>query len=325
MVSAVLVLGILGILTSIGLGIASKKFAVEIDPKIEEVNEVLPQANCGGCGYAGCINFAEAVVKGEAPANGCVVGGEDVAREIGKILGIKVEAGVRKVAVVKCSGSSDKCGVKFNYYGVRDCRAANSVGGGFKNCSYGCLGLGSCVNACPFGAISIGENGLPVVDEEICTGCGNCVKVCPRNIIELVPVNKKVRVLCVSKDRGVDVKKICKAGCIACGRCERICPVNAAKLIDNHSVINFEKCLNCGLCATVCPQKVIHDFNDINKPKPVILEEKCVGCGKCKRICPVNAIIGELKKVHEVDEFKCIGCGLCADNCPKDAIEFLNI
>ncbi len=323
MVSAVLILGLLGIIASIGLGIASKKFAVEVDPKVEEINEVLPQANCGGCGYPGCINFAEAVAKGEADPGGCVVGGDEVANKVAKIIGVEVSTSIRKIAVVRCSGTKDKCGEKFVYSGVKDCRAANSIAGGFKNCAYGCLGLGSCVNVCPFNAIKIGENGLPVVNEDLCTGCGNCVKVCPRGIIILVPVNKKVRVLCVSKDKGNITRKICIAGCIACGRCERVCPVNAVKVIDNHSEIDFEKCLNCGLCAKVCPQKVIHDFNDETKPKAFIIEEKCVGCGKCAKICPVNAISGEIKKVHFVNEDKCIGCSLCINNCPKNAIELL--
>ncbi len=323
MISAICILGILGILASIGLGIASKKFAVDVDPKIEEINEVLPQANCGGCGYAGCSNFAEAVVKGEANPSGCVAGGEKVAQEIAKILGIEVHAGIKKIAVVRCSGSKDKCGEKYYYLGFKDCRSANTVAGGYKSCSFGCLGLGSCVEACMFDAISMNESGLPIVDKDMCTGCGNCVKVCPRDIITLVPINKKVRVLCVSKDKGVITKKVCSAGCIGCGRCERICPVNAVKVNDNHSVIDYEKCLNCGLCATVCPQKVIHDYNDENKAKALIIEEKCIGCGKCEKICPVNAITGEIKKVHFVNEEKCIGCGLCVKNCPKEAIELL--
>ncbi len=323
MVSAVFILGLLGIVASLGLGIASKKFAVEVDPKVEAINEALPQANCGGCGYAGCMNFAEAVAKGEAPPDGCVAGGEEVIKKVGEILGIEVSAGIRKVAVVKCSGTYENCGSKFNYSGVRDCRAANTIAGGFKDCSYGCLGLGSCVKVCPFDAITMGEHGLPVVDENKCTGCGNCVKTCSRGIIELVSINKRVRVLCASHDKGNVVRKLCKAGCIGCGRCERICPVNAVKVINNLSTIDFDKCLNCGLCATVCPQKVIHDLNDENKPKAIIIEEKCVGCGKCKRICPVNAITGELKKAHFVDEDKCIGCSLCIQNCPKEAIEFI--
>ena len=323
MVSAVFILGLLGIIASLGLGIASKKFAVEVDPKVEAINEALPQANCGGCGYAGCMNFAEAVVKGEAPPDGCVAGGEEVTKKVGEILGVEVSAGIRKVAVVKCSGTYENCGTKFNYLGVKDCRAANTIAGGFKDCAYGCLGLGSCVKVCPFDAITMGEHGLPVVDENKCTGCGNCVKNCPRGVIELVPINKKVRVLCVSHDKGNVVRKLCKAGCIGCGRCEKICPVNAIKIINNLATIDFDKCLNCGLCVTVCPQKVIHDLNDENKPKTIIIEEKCVGCGKCKRICPVNAITGELKKVHFVDEDKCIGCSLCIQNCPKEAIEFI--
>jgi len=320
---AILSLGLLGVIASLGLGIAARKFAVEVDPKVEQINEALPQANCGGCGYAGCINFAEAVVKGEVEPNKCVAGGDEVSFKIAEILGIEVKAGVKKVAVIHCSGfMPDIADVKFEYFGVRDCRAAQIIGGGFKGCSFGCLGLGTCVSACPFDAITIGDRGLPVVNEDKCTGCGSCVKVCPRNIISLYPIDKKVRVLCSSKDKGAKVKKYCKAGCISCSRCEKICPVNAINVIDNIARMDIEKCINCGLCATVCPVKVIHDYNDV-KPKATIKDDKCVGCTKCEKICPVNAISGEPKKLHIVNKEKCIGCGLCKIHCPKDAIELV--
>lgn len=321
MIYAVICLGLLGIIASYGLGIASKIFAVEVDPKIEEVNEILPQANCGGCGYAGCSNFAEAVVKGEAEPGGCVAADESTIVKVGQLIGKSVELGVRKVAFVKCKGANSIVNNKFDYNGFNDCRGAQIIGGGFKGCSYGCLGLGSCEKVCPFDAIKIDNNGLPVVDERKCTGCGNCVSVCPRNIISLVPINRKVRVLCSSKDKGSIVRKICSAGCISCGKCERICPVNAIKVIDNIAVIDFNKCINCGLCAANCPNNVIVDLNDLDKPKSMILEDKCIGCGKCKRICPVNAISGVTKEVHKVNREKCLGCGLCARNCPKEAIK----
>ena len=246
MVYAVITLGILGVIASFGLGIAAKKFAVEVDPKVEEINEVLPQANCGGCGYAGCSNYAEAVVKGEIGPDKCVAGGEDVTKAVAAVLGVEATSGIRKIAYVRCSGTKDNSINRFDYSGFSDCRGAQIISGGFKGCSYGCLGLGTCEKVCPFDAIHISENGLPVIDENKCTGCGNCVKACPRNVIELVYITKKVRVLCLSHEKGAAVKKVCSAGCIACGKCERICPVNAVKVIDNISVIDYEKCINCG-------------------------------------------------------------------------------
>ncbi len=320
MIYAVICLGLLGVAASFGLGVASKVFAVETDPKIEEVNEVLPQANCGGCGFAGCINFAEAVVKGDIEPNKCVAADESTILNVAKLLGKSVEIGVRKVAFVKCKGSNNIVVNKFDYSGFNDCRGAQLIGGGYKGCNYGCLGLGSCEKVCPFDAIKIDSSGLPIVDENKCTGCGNCIKACPRNLITLVPINKKVRVLCSSKETGAKVKKVCSVGCISCGKCERVCPVNAIKVIDNVAVVNFEKCINCGLCAKNCPVKVISDLNDKTKAKSFISEESCIGCGKCKRVCPVNAINGEPKQVHTVNRDKCLGCGLCAQNCPKQAI-----
>ncbi len=320
MIYAVISLGLLGVIASLGLGIAAKKFAVDVDPKVEEINEALPQANCGGCGYAGCVNYAEAVVKGEIGPDKCVAGGDDVTLKLASIMGVEAETGFRKIAHVKCSGTREVCENKFDYSGFKDCVGAQLIGGGYKGCSYGCLRLGTCETVCPFDAIKVEDDGLPEVNEDKCTGCGNCVKACPRNVLELVAVNKKVKIYCNSHDKGAAVKKVCSAGCISCGKCERVCPVNAVVVKDNLAVIDFEKCIGCGLCVTVCPQNVIHEIDKADKPKASILEEPCVGCGKCKKICPVNAISGELKETHIIYKEKCIGCGLCVDSCPKQAI-----
>ncbi len=324
MIYAVISLGVLAILLSLGLGIASKVFSVDVDPKVEAVNEALPQANCGGCGYAGCSNFAEAVVKGEIEPSGCVACSEDVIIKVSAILGVEAVTGVKKIAHVKCSGTRELCENKFDYSGFRDCVGAQLIGGGYKGCEHGCLRLGTCESVCPFDAIKVEEDGIPVVNEDKCTGCGNCVKSCPRKILELVPINKKVRVFCNSKDKGSIVRKICKAGCIGCGKCERICPVNAIVVKDNLAIIDYDKCISCGLCVSECPQNVIHELDVTTKSKAVILEEPCVGCGKCKKICPVNAISGAIKETHVVNANQCKGCGLCVDNCPKNAIVMKN-
>ncbi len=321
MVYSLIILGVLGFLASVGLGIASRIFAVKTDPLVDEINEALPQANCGGCGYAGCSGFANALVKGEAKPSGCVAGGPDTAKKVSQILGVAVEVSIKRVAHIKCSGSKELAINKFEYSGFKDCVGAQLIGGGYKGCAYGCLRLGTCESVCPFGAIKVMEDSLPVVDPLKCTGCGSCVSSCPRKIIELVPIDKDVKVDCNSLDKGSVVTKICKAGCISCGKCEKTCPVNAIKVINNLAQIDYSKCINCGLCVTVCPQKVIHKTPyDKKDKKAKISEESCVGCGKCKKVCPVNAITGELKGKHTVNAEKCIGCGLCVANCPKDAI-----
>ena len=324
MIYAVISLGLLGVIASFGLGIAAKKFAVDVDPKVEEINEVLPQANCGGCGFAGCVNYAEAVAKGDVSPDKCVAGGDDITLKIASIIGVKAEAGVRKIAYVKCSGTRDVCENKFDYSGFKDCIGAQLIGGGYKGCTFGCLRLGTCESVCPFDAIKVEEDGLPSVNEDKCTGCGNCVKACPRNVLELVDIDKKVRIFCNSGDKGAAVRKVCKAGCIACGKCERVCPVNAVNVINNLAVIDRDKCINCGLCVTVCPQNVIHETDMEKKKKAYVMSEICVGCGKCKKICPVNAVSGNIKELHTIDKNRCIGCGLCVEQCPKNAIVMKN-
>ncbi len=212
-------LGGLGFILAVGLAYASKKFAVEIDPRIEQVEESLAGANCGACGYPGCRGYAEAIVAGKAEINKCAPAGADAARGIAEIMGMEAGEVLPKVAVVQCLGGREEAQTKFDYQGVEDCKAAQMLGAGFKSCSYGCLGLGSCAAACPFDAISMGENGLPIVDEEKCTGCGVCVLACPRDIIALIPRTQEVYLGCINKDRGPAVKKICQVGCIACRLC----------------------------------------------------------------------------------------------------------
>ncbi|MDZ7722380.1 MAG: RnfABCDGE type electron transport complex subunit B [candidate division KSB1 bacterium] len=203
-----------------GLAFASKKFAVETDPKVDEILNELPGANCGACGYPGCNAYAEAAAKGEAPANLCTPGGETVAQSISNILGISNEpSGDPKVAVVCCQGDNNNAVSKFHYQGIHDCHAAELVGGGHKACEYGCLGLGSCVESCPFDALSMGDKGLPIVDEEKCTACGICVTTCPRGIMQLIPRQQNVYLACVSQDKAKAVKSVCKVGCFACKIC----------------------------------------------------------------------------------------------------------
>ncbi len=250
---SVVLLGVLGIAIGLLLGVAGKFFAVEVDERVDLVRECLPGNNCGGCGFPGCDGLA----GGDAEVNGCPVGGAPVAEKIGAILGVEAGAGVKMVANVRCAGTCEQASVKYNYVGTMDCRQAVMVPGrGDKACSYGCLGLGSCVEACQFGALSI-KDGIAVVDKEKCVACGKCVEMCPNNVISLEPYDTKYQVQCNSKDKGKDVMSVCKAGCIGCGLCVKQCEFGAVVLENNLAVIDAEKCQGCGKCAEKCPKKVI--------------------------------------------------------------------
>ncbi|ACL70179.1 RnfABCDGE type electron transport complex subunit B [Halothermothrix orenii] len=319
-VYSLLSMGGLGALLAAGLGIASRTFHVERDKRIDEVEEALPGANCGACGYAGCSSFAEAVVKGEAPVNGCPVGGAEVADKIADIMGLEAEAGEKKVAQVLCNGGWKETRQPAEYMGIESCKAANMVNGGTKACQYGCLGLGDCVAVCPFDAIEMNENGLPEVNYDKCTGCGKCVEACPRGIITLAPLSGKNHIRCSSHDHGKVVKGVCEVGCIGCGICARVCPVDAITIEDNLAVIDYDKCINCGLCAEKCPTGAI-EFEG-RRIEEIHITDKCVGCTRCARACPVDAIEGSLKEKHEINPETCVKCGICYDTCKvKGAIE----
>lgn len=256
-IAAAAAIGITGLLIGLLLGIAGKKFAVEVDEREAAVREILPGNNCGGCGFAGCDALAQAIAKGEAPTNGCPVAGAEVAKKIAEIMGETAGDTVKQVAFVKCNGTCDKANVKYHYYGVQDCQKASMVpGGGEKSCSYGCMGFGSCVKVCPFDAIHI-VDGVAKVDKEKCKACKKCIAVCPRHLIELVPYASLVKVACSSKDRGPVVKKVCDTGCVGCKLCEKNCNFDAIHVEDNLAKIDYEKCKNCGLCVTKCPSKII--------------------------------------------------------------------
>lgn len=237
---------------------ANIQFKVEKDSRVEEIIEALPGANCGACGYAGCSAFAEAVVKGEAPINGCPVGRQKVADEIGRIMGESSgQQDERQVASLVCQGGHDEAKSRMVYHGIQDCRAAVLIDGGDKSCPYGCLGLGTCVRVCPFDAISMGENGLPIINRDLCSGCGKCRDACPKGVIRLTPESALVSVACNSHAKGPAVLKACKVGCIACGKCVKTCPEDAISMIDNLAVIDSHKCSNCGACLEVCPTHAI--------------------------------------------------------------------
>ena len=274
---AIAILSGLGLIFGLVLYAASKAFHVETDPRLDKLNACLPGANCGGCGYAGCGGYAEAVLNGEAPIGRCASGGNECAQAMAAIMGVKAEGVTRKVALVRCSGEKtyDKDGnlthgakVKAEYEGFKDCLSATKVGGnGPLSCKYGCLGFGSCVKACQYGAIQV-IGGVARVDEDLCVGCMACAAVCPRNLIVAVEPNRNVVIACASLAKGAVTTRGCTTGCIGCGLCKKICPHDAITVENNLARIDYSKCDNCGLCATVCPKKLIRDSNVENLPDP---------------------------------------------------------
>ena len=261
---ALATLGLIGLIFGVFLATAAKVFAVETDPRVEAVKEVLPGANCGACGYAGCANFAEAVAGGDASPCGCIPGGNETAMAIGEVLGETVCAAIQPVATVFCIGDCYKAADRFIYDGVADCSVASDFVGGFKACSAGCLGLGNCVSVCLFDAIKMGEHGLPVVNAEKCTGCGLCATACPRHIIQMIAKGSAGHlVLCSSHERGKTVSSACEVGCIACKACIKACPQEAIVMEDNLAVIDLEKCNDCGECVLKCKPGTIHQRSSI--------------------------------------------------------------
>lgn len=226
-----IVLGVMGLILGLGLAFAARKFAISRDPMVEKINGLLPEANCGGCGYPGCMQFAEAVARGDAPADGCVAASPETNQKIAEAVGKEISDSVKLIALVHCNGGYSARD-EFEYHGPENCVSAAMIMGGQKTCSYGCLGFGDCVDVCPFDAIEMGENGVPVVDKEACTGCGKCVEACPKDIIELWPENREVVVACSSLDKGGFAIKACTMACIGCRKCEKVCPVDAIT-VDN--------------------------------------------------------------------------------------------
>ncbi|MDY3848564.1 MAG: Fe-S cluster domain-containing protein [Prevotella sp.] len=270
---AVIVLGVIALVASVILYVCSKKFAVKEDPRIAQVSAVLPQANCGGCGFPGCSGMADALVKaadnGSLDGLNCPVGGADVMTQVADLLGMAVANTDPMVAVVRCNGTCENRPRTVEYCGLRTCSAMNACAAGETACGYGCLGCGDCVAACQFGAIVINSaTGLPEVDEDRCTACGSCVKACPRHIIELRkkgPKGRRVYVNCMNRDKGPAAKKACAVACIGCGKCEKECPFGAITVEGNLSYIDIQKCRSCRKCEKVCPTGAI---KAVNFPQP---------------------------------------------------------
>lgn len=269
---AILTLGGIGILSAIILFIVSKRFYVKEDPRIEQIEGLLPGANCGSCGRSGCHDFACACASADSLDNlMCPGAGDEAMGKIAEIVGLTAAASKPMVAVLRCNGSCENRPTTSNYDGPKSCAILSSLSAGTTDCPYGCLGCGDCVSACRFGALHMDPvTGLPVVDYDKCTGCGACVKKCPRHIIELRakgPKGLRVWVACANKDRGARARKECSAACIGCGKCVKVCPFEAITLADNLAYIDFEKCRLCHKCVAECPTKAIHTTRIVKEIK----------------------------------------------------------
>ena len=255
----------IGVASAVILYFVAQKFKVEEDPRIDTVESILPGANCGGCGKPGCRGFAEATVKATT-LDGlfCPVGGAETMAKVATALGMEATAQTPQIAVVRCNGTCEHRQRTSQYDGYKSCAIEHSLYRGETDCTFGCLGCGDCVTACPFDAIHMDANGLPVVTDEKCVACGACVKACPRNIIELRnkgPKDRRVFVCCVNKDKGNIARKACTAACIGCGKCVKECPFEAITLENNLAYIDFRKCKLCRKCVSVCPTHAIHEVN----------------------------------------------------------------
>lgn len=275
-------LGGMGVVFGGVLAFASHKFAVEVDKRVTQIRGLLPGANCGGCGFPGCDGLANAIVEGTAEVNSCPVSSKEATGEIAEIMGLTAAEGERRIARVLCAGGTDKTVHKFLYHGINNCKAAFMVKGGSKECKYGCLGYGTCVSSCPFGAIEITENRLAKINIDKCTGCGKCTEACPKHVIEIVPFSNRVHVDCNNKEEvKKTLNKICKVGCIMCKQCAKVCEYDAIVYENNLAKIDYSKCQECMLCVAKCPTKAIAGELEKREWKDICVEKPKTGCNAC--------------------------------------------
>ncbi len=256
---AVLALAVIGLAASFMLAVASRRFAVEVDPRIESVLAALPGANCGACGKPSCFSAAEAMVLEGAPVTLCTAGGQAVADTVAEVLGVE-KCEVSSAVSMRGCGGGTVAARRYEYSGVFSCDAVSRIAGGDLICPTGCFGYGDCVRACPFDAITMDERGLPVIDLDACTGCEVCVRECPRRgsgLLSMRPAETPVAVRCCSHDKPRERKAYCSSCCIACKKCEKVCPADAIHVVEMLAVVDYDKCIGCGRCVSDCPQKCI--------------------------------------------------------------------
>ncbi len=255
------ILGVTGFILGAALWFAAKTFFVEEDERIEKITACLPGANCGGCGYAGCTNYADAIVNDGAPINLCGACTPENFDNISKIVGAAASDKEKMIAFVKCRGGNNIANKKYDYHGMHDCAAAARILDGDKQCKYGCLGFGTCATVCPTGAISV-IDGVAVVDKDMCIGCGACQKICPKGVIQMVPASAKVFVACSSQDKGAATRGNCASGCIGCKLCQKTCTHGAITVTNNFATIDNNICVACGDCVNKCPLHLIQMFKE---------------------------------------------------------------
>lgn len=266
---------VLGVFFGFTLAAVAIRFHVPVNPLVERVREALPAANCGACGYAGCLAYAEAVVeKSDVPVNLCAPGRAGVARTLGQLTGKDVGSIVDRMVVMRCNGTSAYARQEAIYAGIETCAAAALVFGGPKACKNGCLGLGDCVRACPFLALSVGDGGIAQVSPEVCTGCGICVPVCPKDLFQLYPRLHRIELSCVARDKGSVVRSTCMVGCTLCRKCVSKCPAGAVTWDSRTIQIDHEACLAYGpscheACVDICPSYILHRIGQDSRPEIV--------------------------------------------------------
>ena len=331
---AVVIVSVIGLIAGLGLAVASKVMAVPVDEKAEEIQAALPGANCGACGFSGCSGYAAALSQGKTTDTGrCMPGGAEVSKAIAKITGLAAGDVVPMTAVVLCQGNMHNTDTKLNYVGVKSCKMATQLFGGPKECVYGCIGFGDCVEVCPYDAIHICE-GVARINPLACHACKMCVNTCPKGIIDLMPLHEaKAAVMCKNHDKGAQTRKECKAGCIGCMKCVKTCEYGAVTVENFCAKVDYDKCVGCGACADACPKSIIKLIPESQKVMPAcsnhdkgakvmkMCDFGCIGCMKCQRECPADAIT-VVDNLAQVDPSKCVGCGHCADVCPRHIISW---
>jgi len=286
-IMVVIVMTVIGLIFGLILAFANRVFAIDVNPLIHIVEDILPKGQCGACGYAGCMAYAEAVVTDpNVPPNLCIPGKKPIADLVAQLTGkapLEVEP---QIAQLKCNNGISEAIKKYNYVGIEDCFAASLLQGGQKGCQYGCIGFGTCVKNCPFDALSMGEDGLPIVDQAKCTGCAKCSTVCPKHVIDMVPIGGAVAFVCNSKDKGAAAKKFCSVACIGCGLCAKSCGYDAIKIENNLAIVDasicIEKCSN-PTCLEKCPTGAIIPLTAAAKESAKIQKEAAAKAKKEKQ------------------------------------------
>lgn len=271
-----------GFVASLLLVIASHAFYVPVDERVSQIRAVLPGANCGGCGFAGCDDYASAVV-GDAgvSCSACTVGGESCAAEIAEILGRNASGAEKQVAQVMCNGTCDASKKILEWQGMQSCAGAKTFFNGNSACSHGCIGLGDCVGACDFDSIGI-VDGVAKVNRDTCVACGKCATTCPQSIIQMIPFKSQVHVLCQNTEKGGVTRKQCSNGCIGCGKCVKACKFDAIQVENNLASIDYEKCKNCGMCMKECPTGAINSYNEKHAKMAIAAKKKAEAEKKAK-------------------------------------------